>query len=185
MKSAIRSLLEEAANLPPDTTDITGPDDVRYRIRRGRDTLSLRLDASSPDRSIVWTRAPDRPGLYPDDLPFVSGVDAVVILTGTGRTCTWSAEARDRHLSGHSGTSLEAMLALRPSEQTTAVLHAIWSSAVDQSSRGGWKVVDEAESEYPFPIRTAVLERHGKRRKIDRGGVMGLPVVTLNETDAS
>lgn len=194
MKPAIRSLLERAARLRTDITEITGPDDVRYRIRRASDTQSLRLDtteASRPggagqpggDRSIVWTRSRERPDFYPDDLPFLPGVDAVLVLTSNGRSCTWSAEARERHIEGCSGGSLEAMLALRPSEETTAALHEIWSSAVEQSSTLGWTVVDEAASDFPFPIRTTVLERLGKRRKIDRGGVMGLPVVTLNEMD--
>lgn len=186
MKSAIRFLLERAARLPPDATEFTGPDQVRYGVRRTADAQSIRLDATgiaSGDRSIVWTRAPVRPDFYPEDLPFLPGVDAVLVLAASGRSCTWSLEARQNHLAGRREASLEAMLALRPSAETIRTLHEIWSSAVEQCASSGWTVVDESGSDFPFPIRTKVLERHGKRRKIDRGGVMGLPVVTLNEME--
>lgn len=185
MKSAIRSLLEQAASLPDSTTEIVGADDVRYRITRAKDSASLRLDATDgpSERTIVWSRSRHRSDLYPQHLPFIPGVDVVVVLAGAGCSCTWSADGREHHADQPPGPSLDAMLALRPSAQTTDTLQAIWASAIEQSSSAGWTVVDEAGSDYPFPIRTTVFERDGRRRKIDRGGVMGLPVVTLNEVE--
>jgi hypothetical protein len=184
VRSEIDELILLAQSAPSYATEIVGAEGDRFRIEwlkspgGGFRLTELTHARTSVPRTITWIPPTlDRPAVYRQSLPFASGLVSTIVEQSDFMWVQWSLPDVDptevaASATAFSGIQPDTVTKLRLDERLTALI---------TSARGsGWMVHSDESTELPFSMRKVVLTRDGRRRELARGGIFGLPTITLH-----
>jgi hypothetical protein len=200
VRSDIDELISLAQAAPADVTEIVGAEGERFRIEwLNAPAGSFRLTEqthrrTSCPRTVTWIPpTADPPSVYHRDLPYASELVTTMVEQGDFTWVQWSlpdvdpaevAAAAMTVVLGAPGDDgrrqrVQAFRDMQPDDTTKRRLDERLVALIDSASRSGWSVERDESTEHPFSTRKVVLARDGQLRELVRGGVFGLPTITL------
>jgi hypothetical protein len=200
VRSDIDELISLAQAAPADASEIVGAEGESFQIEwlnapaGGFRLTEQAHPRTSCPRTVTWLpAAADPPPVYHRDLPYASELVTTMVEQGDFTWVQWSLPDVDpakvaaaamtviSEAPGGEGQRqrAQAFRDMQPDETTKRRLDERLTALIDSASRSGWKVERDESTELPFSMRKVVLARDGQVRELVRGGVFGLPTITL------
>ena len=190
----IADLVRLARERPGDTSEITDTSGQRYHVDDVAPGLRIH-GAPGEDLLVVWMpAADDRPAMWPADVPFAPNLETTVVDRGGERQVQWAlpavdpsdaAESAFRQLTAAGDVVSDRIAAFRNLSGDPDVqreLSAAFDAILRDAKALGWDTEADDVVEMPFPMRRVTLVGDMSKQELVRGGVFGLPMITMRQS---